>query len=286
MNSDLKDRKPATFTRKARAVKRLLCWNMSAVLPVILAVEFPKSGGTWIARMIASASNYSFARNNLSTRLRHSVLLGHYTYAPQYKNVFVIYRDGRDVMVSAYHQFLHENEWNDPRSIRAARQAIGYTDQDEPYNKFSDFVEWMFNGYSQRRMRFTWSEFVRSWIDIDVPKVRYEDMLMQPRAELVRLCGELGVEVSEIRLADIIEENSFKVQSKQAPLQEGVKSFARKGIAGDWRNVFDRESAEIFERHAGSELIKLGYEADSDWVATCDATDSNDIDSNEAVRIV
>ena len=108
----------------------------------------------------------------------------------------------------------------------------------------------------------------------------------QPRAELVRLCGELGVEVSETRLAEIIEENSFKVQTKQAPLQEGVKSFARKGIAGDWKNVFDRESAEIFERHAGSELIKLGYEADSNWVTSCGATDSNVVDSAEAARIV
>jgi hypothetical protein len=39
----------------------------------------------------------------------------------------------------------------------------------------------------------------------------------------------------------------------------------RKGIAGDWRNVFTERDKAIFKEEAGGLLIKLGYERDSNW---------------------
>ncbi len=40
----------------------------------------------------------------------------------------------------------------------------------------------------------------------------------------------------------------------------------RKGQAGDWRNHFTREAAEIFDRYCGDMLISTGYEPDHEWV--------------------
>ena len=37
-------------------------------------------------------------------------------------------------------------------------------------------------------------------------------------------------------------------------------------MVGDWRNQFTREAREVFDRHAGEELILLGYEKDHSWV--------------------
>jgi len=265
MNVSTADRKPPLVVRRARALKRELCWRFSSVLPVILAAEFPKSGGTWISQMVATAAGYRFPRNNLDPHFLRTVLLGHHTYSRTYNHVFVIFRDGRDVMVSAYHHFLYENEWNDPQTVRSTRQELGYTDNDQPYAKFSEFVEWMFTGYCRRITRFSWSQFVNSWLDIDVPKVFYEDMLSQPVFELQRLCQGLGLDVHERRFEEIVEANSFKAKSSSSPTRRDVGSFVRKGIAGDWKNVFDPKSAEIFNHFAGKELVALGYEQDDRW---------------------
>ncbi len=266
MNVNLRHRKPPLLIRRSRALRREVYWRLSAVLPIILAAEFPKSGGSWIAQMVASAAGFRFPRNNLAPYCWKSVLLGHHLYSRAYDNVFAIFRDGRDVMVSAYHHFLFENEWNDPRTVISTRQAIGYADQDRPYASFDAFVEWMFTDYCRRPTRFSWSEFVQSWIDVDVPKVRYERMLSSPSETLHDLCTALEIEVSDERIDAIVEENSFKAQAHGKRVQQGVSMFARKGIAGDWKNVFDRKSADIFNHYAGRELIALGYEPDDDWL--------------------
>ena len=266
MIASVKDRKPSTLVRRTRAAKRELYWRMSGVLPLILAAEFPKSGGSWIAQMVASAAGYRFPRNNLAPSCWKTVLLGHHTFSRSYDNVFVIFRDGRDVMVSAYHHFLFENEWNDPGTAITTRRAIGFRDTDEPYAKFCEFVEWMFTGYCRGATRFSWSEFVRSWIDVPVPQIFYERMLVKPVDELADLCTALGVHVDRDRLEAIVAENSFKAQSRNRNPAEGKASFVRKGIAGDWKNVFDSKSAGLFNEFAGRELVALGYEQDHDWV--------------------
>ena len=47
--------------------------------------------------------------------------------------------------------------------------------------------------------------------------------------------------------------------------EENNNSFLRKGIVGDWKNYFNKESKKVFKEYAGRELIKLGYEKDFKW---------------------
>jgi len=42
-------------------------------------------------------------------------------------------------------------------------------------------------------------------------------------------------------------------------------SFFRKGVAGDWKNVFTERNKQDFKAAAGDLLIELGYEEDGDW---------------------
>jgi hypothetical protein len=39
----------------------------------------------------------------------------------------------------------------------------------------------------------------------------------------------------------------------------------RKGIAGDWKNVFTERDKAVFKEAAGNLLIELGYEKDDNW---------------------
>ena len=79
----------------------------------------------------------------------------------------------------------------------------------------------------------------------------------------------LGTPVDEARLIHSIEAHSFEAVTGRERGSESSGDFARKGIAGDWRNVFTRESAEVFEAYAGDVLIRCGYEADNVWVSRC-----------------
>ena len=47
--------------------------------------------------------------------------------------------------------------------------------------------------------------------------------------------------------------------------QEDPASFFRKGVSGDWRNLFTERDKQIYKEEAGELLIKLGYEKDNDW---------------------
>ncbi len=42
-------------------------------------------------------------------------------------------------------------------------------------------------------------------------------------------------------------------------------SFYRKGVAGDWKNLFDERDKEIYKEEAGELLIRLGYENNGSW---------------------
>ena len=39
----------------------------------------------------------------------------------------------------------------------------------------------------------------------------------------------------------------------------------RKGVSGDWREVFTERDKRIFKEEAGELLVELGYEDDLGW---------------------
>lgn len=97
-------------------------------------------------------------------------------------------------------------------------------------------------------------------------EVRYEALLERPEDEVERLFGFLGVEARREVVDRCVKAASFEELTQGRKRSEEVfTSGRRKGIAGDWRNVFtDRERA-IFKEHAGGLLIELDYETNTNW---------------------
>ena len=115
--------------------------------------------------------------------------------------------------------------------------------------------------------RFSWTEFVRNWTGrSDVVYTRYEELHAKPVQELRRICLEAGgSEISEARARCVVEEMSFTRQTGRRPGQEDKASLARRGLVGDWKNYFSKESSQIFDHYAGEELVALGYEKNRCW---------------------
>jgi hypothetical protein len=191
---------------------------------------------------------------------------GHYLSSWGMKNVVVIWRDGRDVMVSWYHHCLFKNERGNGPLVDIVRRALPFKDYEDVRSNLPVFMEYAFT--RQRHPRFSWIDFVRHWYGRrGVTYVYYERLLQDTPGELQRLVSELtGKSLPCDRATAISEAFSFARQAGRPAGQENKRSFMRKGIVGDWCNYFSRDACELFDRYAGNELSLLGYERDRGWV--------------------
>jgi len=193
---------------------------------------------------------------------------------PEAKAVHII-RDGRDVAVSQMHQL-----WKTARDLGgisdlephelAKREAFYWDPQ-----AFLASREGIFSEGRLRRVAEEWQANVGKAIE-DGPallgegytEIKYERLLEEPKAEVRRLFGFLGSDASEKTVTRCVVSASFETRSGR---ERGRENYAldhgkhRKGIAGDWKNVFTERDKEIFKDAAGDLLIELGYERNGAW---------------------
>ena len=189
---------------------------------------------------------------------------------PEAKVIHII-RDGRDVAVSMIHHM-----WN------YSKDAGGFYDLEpedlerrDAYrrNPASALTEGLFTKNRLKGIARGWgaqvgkaAEYGPALLGDNYAEVRYEDLLERPAGELGRLLGFLGADASEETVRRCIEAGSFEKWSRgRRTGEEESSSFYRKGVAGDWKNVFTEEDKRVFKAAAGDTLIELGYEADNDW---------------------
>lgn len=250
--------------------KRKVMWNLLARrLGLVLLSEYPKSGGTWYAKMLCEYFELPFFRNTTRPSLTRTVLNGHEHYKPYTNQLTTIVRDGRDVMVSLYHHMLLENERNHHASVRSLRENLKLDQSASVADNLPKFIQYIHEDWATKPRHFTWSEFTQQWCSNlpDEQIVRYENLLNDPYQELSMVIKALtGEAVDKARLEAVINNNNFQKLSGRSQGSEAKGSFLRKGIAGDWKNHFNPESAALMQQYAGAQLIALGYESNDDWV--------------------
>jgi hypothetical protein len=191
------------------------------------------------------------------------------TIYPEAKVIHVI-RDGRDAAVSLVH-----HRWN-----HAAQDGGIYALKPEELRKRRAYREnpgeageSIFPERMLENLAVDWKDRTRramqdgrSLLGARYAEVRYEDLLQRPHEEVRRLFEFLGADASDEMVRSCVEAASFERLSKGRERgEEDSSSFFRKGIAGDWRNVFTEEDRRTFKEAAGEMLVELGYERDNDW---------------------
>jgi hypothetical protein len=186
-------------------------------------------------------------------------------------NVIHVIRDGRDVAVSMIHHM-----WN-----YAKDEGAFYDLEPEDLEKrdayrqdpASALAEGLFTEKRLKGIARSWAnqvgravEYGPALLGSNYTEVRYEDLLTRPQEEIGRLLRFLGADADEETVKRCIEMSSFERWSEGRERgREDSSAFYRKGIAGDWRNVFTAEDRRVFKEAAGEVLIQLGYEKDHDW---------------------
>ncbi len=193
------------------------------------------------------------------------------TIFPEAKVVHII-RDGRDQAVSFMHQ-----QGNRAKRGSIHRLSSKELSKSEAYRKnpqeLLEAGEGMFAEKTLRRSARNWAVKVSEAVEqgsallgTNYTEVRYEDLLEHPQEEAKRLFEFLGADASEKVVEHCVSSASFEKLSRGRERgQEDVTSFYRKGVAGDWKNLFTERDKQIYKEEAGELLIRLGYEKNYDW---------------------
>ena len=256
--------RPLAVRKADAAIRWILARGPGRVRGDLLVSEYPKSGGSWISSMLADGLGLPFPRNRMPT-LGRCILHGHLLPGRGRPRTLVVWRDGRDVMVSWYFHCMFMNERENHDLVRATRRAFRVDDPEDVRGNLPAFIDYAFE--RQHHPGFDWSTFVDAWLAEDVElQTSYEAMRSAPHEELGRVLAALGAPVGAERVARIVERHGFARVAGRQPGTEVRNSFLRKGVVGDWVNHFSDEARRRFDARAGEALIRLGYETDHGWV--------------------
>lgn len=185
---------------------------------------------------------------------------------PEARVVHII-RDGRDSAISNLHAVWNTSRDRggpvdlDPEELERRdaykEDPAGYLESGR-----SIFTEQRIKGLAKRWARTIHKgrKHGRELFGDNYLELRYENLLDDSVRELEKLFGFLEVDRDREMLKKIVEENSFERWSGRKPGEEQIGSFFRKGVAGDWKGVFNERDRRVYDRHAGDVLAELGYE--------------------------
>ncbi len=167
---------------------------------------------------------------------------------------FIVMRDLRDTLISAYFSMLYSHAVISPviSQSRCRLQGLSLTE-----GLIYMIDEWL----PQCAL------IQQSWLKSGELIVRYEDLLSDDLKLLEHIlidCCRLPVSVE--RLKEVVLANRF--ESVTGGRQRGIEdqsAHERKGIAGDWREHFTAPVKKSFKLRFGDLLIAAGYERDNSW---------------------
>jgi len=242
---------------------------------VLFVVGLPKSGTTWMSKMLGMIPGY-YERSiydpsrmmmfhdissmvfELMPPYAYSVIKLHTKYSVEnlavitsYLDKFIVmYRDLRDMAVSRYFHVLSDESHRHCRLYQEMSQEEGIL-------------------HSINIVRRAFVSWVKDWHEVAlahpeaVIEVRYEELHADVRRTMNKVFSFFN-----IAAADGLLERMAATQLKTpVDLKESLSrgETKRKGIVGDWRNLFTQKHKDYFKEVAGQLLIDLGYEKDLNW---------------------
>lgn len=251
----------------------------------VFVVGFPKSGNTWLARLLAEVTDSNIAVNNpldgvnmadnSSERKGQFIIhkehvVNNIEQAMQSKVVYIV-RDVRDVLVSGFffsNPFVCEDGVRIVRKCRGLRgimyrayfrHQIRRMNKQWCGNEMSVLVHWV---KGEKNLVGSWSEHIEFWTKHpSVIVVRYEDLLRDTEAEMRKILLAFKLDVSDEVLLKAISKQSFK-KKKSDFLKSGDSlntKFLRRGKAGGWKEFLPTTVVREIEQKHADVMNTYGY---------------------------
>jgi len=246
----------------------------------IYVIGFPKSGNTWLSRLLADALNSNInATNNIeasdnSKERKKGGYIIHKIHRSdnmekikQSKKVYIV-RDPRAVMISSFfhnHRNLQDKNLNKNFYLKLFFE-FEISNLNKSWNNSLPARRNTLRKIIKRLPRCpvgNWSEHVQYWSTLtDVVLVKYEDLLDNTESELSRILMELSVNYSENDIANIVNRQSFKVKKRNFEKnkdKENIK-FMRTGKKDEWHELMSDNLIKKIENEHSDTMIKLNYQ--------------------------
>lgn len=248
----------------------------------IVVAGYPKSGNTWVTRLVAHAvgcpaagfwgepDNPEIAMEGSGRASPFEVFKAHHPWsdlrpvlAPE--RLVVVVRDPRAVAASGAAYFQRPPRTDaESRLVRSgvAGRAWNKLVLNPPWRRADRMIEWMEVGTPELRWLETpWDEHVDPYLESGAVVVRYEDLRTDPLAECGRILSHLGINRPTAAVEEAIKAQSFEARKRafRQDAEDGKADFLRRGEAEAWRRELSPRQATRIERAFAHTMERLGY---------------------------
>lgn len=245
----------------------------------IIVVGFPKSGNTWLTRLLSDALDYPVTGIDDAVPLaadqqerKGDGLIRQLHLSPQRNGSgrFVANRFTLDYNQHHGEHVIHI--LRDPRDVAVAINAYW-----EIKNLTRVIGEVMRTG-AHPLWGCGWEEYVQKWQGGDYAhlETRFTWLHDDPALEIRRLCDLMGMKIVK-PLDEVIRRQSLTEKRAEISARDDSACYMphgkgaqlqnlRGGRVGDWRAAFDEAQRRLAYEVFGSWLVTLGYETNDAWV--------------------
>lgn len=224
----------------------------------------PSAGTNWLCNLLSNYLDtpvFEWNRNMPSLESQIFHLHRFVGGALQRNRTIYMYRDGRDTLVSLFMK-VAKTPWMGGWRDKFHKDTGVILDANLIDEQLPTYIEWHFTKRSPASVN--WREHILRGLRDGYKTISFEELKQNPSSSLRAVLCDLGhSQIDEKKLEIAIGMNDIEnIKTEENSYQ------VRNGRPAQWRQYFTIESAKLFQKYAGEELIMLGYETDASWVDT------------------